>query len=249
MADDASRDLAADAPPVLDEGEIHVWAVPLDPPAERVAALRRELAPDEAARADRFRFDRHRRRFQVARASLRRILGTYLRRPAASLDFVYGEKGKPSLAPGSGAGELDFNLSHSSELALLAVTRKGELGVDVERLRPMPDGEAIAERFFSRPEREVLRGVPAEQKDQAFFLCWTRKEAYVKATGDGLSMPLSRFEVSLEPGSEARMRSLDGDPAKGAAWSLRHLEPAPGYVGALAVEGPPPRVRLGDWPP
>jgi 4'-phosphopantetheinyl transferase len=242
-------------------GEIHLWAVPLDPPPEREAALRLLLAADELARADRFRFDRHRRRFAVGRGRLRELLGGYLGVAPAVLAFGYGEKGKPVLAgpPAAVGGGLAFNLSNSHELALVAVAAGGEprggagadpgggaapgarpaieLGVDVEHLRPMPDALAIAERYFSPAERRVLAAVPAAQRDEAFFNCWTRKEAYLKAIGDGLSVPLDRFDVTLAPGQPARFLALDGDPGRAARWSLFHLRPAPGYVGALAVPG------------
>ncbi|MDY7093067.1 MAG: 4'-phosphopantetheinyl transferase superfamily protein [Acidobacteriota bacterium] len=226
----------------LAEGELHVWAVPLAPPQERVQRLEKLLAQDELDRAYRFRFERHRRRFIVGRGVLRELLGAYLSAPPEQLTFHYGDKGKPSLEPRWGGGRLAFNLSHSEELALYGLTLERELGIDVEHLRPMPDAEQIAERFFSISERDTLRRIPPERKSDAFFNCWTRKEAYIKATGDGLSMPLDRFDVTLAPEDEARMISAEGDPAKAAQWTMYHLEPADGYVGALAV--PANRWRL-----
>jgi len=226
---------------------IHVWSVPLDPPAGEVAAARRLLAPDEAARADRFRFDRHRRRYTVGRAALRTLLGRYLGVEPRAVAFRYGRNEKPYLADGSApAGDppLWFNLSNSAELAVVAFGTSAELGVDVEALRAMPDALAIAERFFSAAEREALAAVPAAELDRAFFRCWTRKEAYLKAVGTGITVPLHAFDVTLAPGEPARMLALDGDPGLAAAWRLHHLEPAPGYVGALAAPPPP---AGGDW--
>ncbi len=233
-------------PSRLEQQRIDVWAARLDPPPEVVAHLRPLLSADEIERAERFRFDHHRRRFIVARGVLRSMLGLYLDRPPASLAFEYGPKGKPSLAAGFDP-HLRFNVSHSDELGLYALGLDTELGVDVEKRRPMPDAEQIAERFFSWNERLDLRGVPGEAKADAFFNCWTRKEAYIKATGDGLSMPLDRFDVSLLPGEPARMRSAEGDPAKAAEWTLLHLEPAEGYVGALCIHGHDWRVASRDW--
>ncbi len=223
--------------PALGEAEIHLWSVPLDPSPEEVASLQELLDPDEMKRALRFRFDRHRRRFIVGRGMLRRILGSYLGHDPRDLAFAYGEKGKPSLDARFSSSGICFNLSHSSELAFYGMTRGGELGVDVELRRPMPDAEQIAERFFSASEKEALRAIPQERKSEAFFNCWTRKEAYIKATGDGLSMPLDRFDVTLTPGEEARMVSAEGSREKAASWSLFHLEPAEGYVAAVAIPG------------
>ncbi len=153
------------------------------------------------------------------------------------MTFVYGPKGKPALSPEYCGAGLCFNLSHSSELALYGLTRGGDLGIDVELRRPMPDAEQIAERFFSLSERRALRAIPKEEKSNAFFNCWTRKEAYIKATGDGLSMPLNRFDVTLTPGDPPRMLSAEGSEEKAAGWTLFHLEPAAGYVGAIAIPG------------
>lgn len=229
-----------------DPGEVHVWRVPLDPLEGEVARLRALLSPDETARADRFHFDRHRRRYVVGRGALRRLLGAYLGRRPESLVFEYGAREKPRLAD-RGAAALEFNLSNSEELALIAVTPAIELGVDLEALRPMEDALAISERFFSAPERAALAACPPAERDAAFFRCWTRKEAYVKAVGDGIALGLDRFDVSLEPGGAARFLALEGDPARAAEWSLTHLEPGPGYVGALALPAHPAAVLGFDW--
>ena len=257
-------------------GEIHVWSVPLDPPAELVARHRRLLSEDEIARADRFRFDRHRRRYTVGRGVLRTLLGRYLDTDPAAVAFRYGGNDKPYLAdrtairpagepesrrPGSpargaeagpapaGGQALWFNLSNSAELAVVALGTSAEIGVDVEALRPMPDALAIAERFFSAAEREALAAVPAAERDRAFFRCWTRKEAYLKAVGTGITVRLDAFDVTLGPGEPARMLALDGDPEGAAAWRLHHLEPASGYLGALAAPPPPSggAWRLAGW--
>ncbi|MCH9649165.1 MAG: 4'-phosphopantetheinyl transferase superfamily protein [Deltaproteobacteria bacterium] len=232
------RPRPGDAPaPGLGEAEIHIWSVPLDLPAAEVASLGELLDPEEMKRALRFRFDRHRRRFIVGRGTLRKILGAYLGEEPRDLAFAYGPKGKPSLDGRFASSGICFNLSHSSELALYGLTLGGDLGVDVEFRRPMPDAEQIAERFFSQSEKEALREIPQETKSEAFFNCWTRKEAYIKATGDGLSMPLDRFDVTLTPGEEARMLRAEGSREKAENWSMFHLEPAEGYVAAVAIPG------------
>lgn len=227
---------AAPHPLELAEGEVHVWAVPLDPAPERVEALGCLLSEDEWARAWRFRFEVHRRRFVVGRGVLRTLLGAYLATPPARLAFTYGERGKPDLAAAGAGPPLFFNLSNSHELALLGVTREREVGVDLEHLKPMAELDKIAERFFAPPESATLLDLPPAERERAFFRCWTRKEAYLKAVGVGLAAPLDSFVVTLGPGEPPRMLSLRGDPAAGARWRYWHLEPAPGYLGALAVE-------------
>ncbi|RMH19353.1 MAG: 4'-phosphopantetheinyl transferase superfamily protein [Acidobacteria bacterium] len=227
--------------PPLEPTTVHLWSFPLDPPPALVAACARLLSEDEQARAGRFHFPRHRRRFTVGRGVLRALLAAYAGADPQALRFAYGEKGKPSLDRRSGAPE--FNLSNSHEQALIGVARSVPLGVDLEHLRPMPDAAAIAERFFSAAERQALARVSAAEKARAFFHAWTRKEAYVKAVGDGLSLPLASFDVSLRPGEPCRFLALGGDPDAARRWSLHHLEPAPGYVGALAFEARGFRLR------
>jgi 4'-phosphopantetheinyl transferase len=229
--------------PVLPLDEVHVWRAALDQPNERVRRLLGTLSADERARADKFYFERHRRPFIVSRGFLRAILGRYLDREPESLVFTYGPQGKPAL----GETDLHFNLSHSGDCALLALTRGREIGVDVERVRPRAELEGIAGRFFAPAEVAALRAVSAVEKEQAFFNCWTRKEAYVKACGEGLARPLDRFEVSLAPGEAARLIAVADDAAEAARWALRELESLPGYVGCVAVPGHGWRLRCWRW--
>jgi len=221
--------------PVLEPDEVHLYSAALDPGAADQGRLRAVLSADELERAARFHFDRDRRRFIVARGMLRHLLSAYLRRPAASHRFVYGAKGKPALADGEHQ-PLFFNVSHSEERVLIGLTRALPLGVDIEYLRPLSDAASIAERFFSNTEAAVFRRLPSSQRTVGFFNCWTRKEAYLKATGDGLSAPLDRFDLTLAPGEQARMLRLDGSAESAAAWALVDLRPAPGYAGALCIE-------------
>lgn len=221
----------------LNPGEIHVWAVRLDPAPERVERLERLLDPDERERAGRFRFDKHRRQFVVGRGALRTLLGGYLGIRPQDVRFTYGHRGKPFLAPPQDAGGLFFNLTNSDELALVGFISGVEIGVDVEYMRSMPDCEQIAERYFSDAERRVLRGIPRPLKEEAFFNCWTRKEAYLKAVGEGLAAPLDSFAVTLAPGEPPCMLTLEGDAERASRWFFHHLRPAEDYLGAVAVEG------------
>jgi 4'-phosphopantetheinyl transferase len=224
----------------LAPGEIDVWLVRLDPEPDRVERLGRLLTPDEWERANRFRFDKHRRQYVVGRGALRTLLGAYTGTRPELVRFTYGPRGKPFLAPPLDASGLQFNLSNSDELALVGFIRGIEIGVDIEYLKPMPDCEQISERFFSESERKVLRSIPFPAKEETFFNCWTRKEAYLKAVGEGLAAPLDSFDVTLAPGDPPRMLTLKGDAERAARWFFHHLRPAPDYIGAVAVEE-------GDW--
>jgi len=229
---------------MLGDNEIQLWCASLDLPPARVATLYKLLDPEEQRRARRFVFEHSRRRFTVARALLRQLLGAYTDTHPQKVRFRYGDKGKPMLQ----GGTLEFNISHSEEL-LLAGFCKAPLGVDVEYLREVSDAEAITQRFFSPGETLSLLRLDKAERPRAFLLGWTRKEAYIKAIGRGLSFPLSQFEVSMQPDEAPRLLNLNGDTAEAARWTLLHLEPASGYLGAVAVTGKDWRVsayRLGD---
>ncbi len=218
--------------------ELHVWRVALDQPYTVVAHLRASLSADEQVRADRFHFDRDRRRYIVARGGLRSIIGRYLDLPPGRLMFEYGPYGKPRLSPALGQPELHFNVTHSHELAVYAITRALEVGVDVEYTdRRVLDMDQLAERFFSRNENAVYCALPAQDRRAAFFRCWTRKEAFIKAIGEGLSHPLDRFDVTLTPDRPPVILTINGEPVDTTAWSLFHLEPTADYIGAIAVQG------------
>lgn len=227
----------------LSSDDVHVWRATLDQPAEYVRQLKRSLSEDERLRAERFYFERDRSRFIVGRGLLRFILSRYLEIAANKLQFCYSSRGKPELVETSSAYKLRFNVSHSQEIVLYAVTRDRSIGIDVEYIRPMPEAEQIVKSFFSVYENSVFERLPLCQKQLAFFNCWTRKEAFVKAIGDGLSLPLDQFDVSLIPGEPARLLGIKGGTY--SSWSLQDLTPVPGYVGALAVEGQ--RWNLSCW--
>lgn len=235
---------AAPASPVLTRDEVHVWCAALDQSETNYFPL---LSPDERARARRFRFERDRQRFVVGRGSLRVILGDYLNSPPEKLQFEYGEHGKPALAAESPSQTLCFNLAHSGDLALYAVTQGRKIGIDLELIHPVPDAQQLAEQFFSLLERAELDALPLDRQLEAFFSGWTRKEAYLKARGDGLAYPLDQFSVSMSPENPARLLKGKDGPQELSRWSLQSLTPAPapGYVAALAVEGH--TWRLAKW--
>jgi len=232
---------------LLGDNEVHVWRASLELPAPRVQALQHDLSEEELERAERFHFQRHRNHFIVARGLLRTILGRYLKTEPRRLRFHYGPKGKPELAGKAGQRALHFNVSHSHELALYAITHGREIGVDVERIRPDVASEKIAERFFSPREAGTLRELPAEVRQEAFYTCWTRKEAYLKAIGEGITLRLDQFEVSVTPGEPAILLNINGDPKEASYWSLKELDPGPGFVGALAVKGHGWDLRCLRW--
>jgi 4'-phosphopantetheinyl transferase len=233
---------AAPAEPKLTDDDIHVWRAFLDRARASAAHLEATLAEDELSRASRFVFERDRRHFVAARSILRSILSRYLQRPAASIVFSYTPEGKPRLHPEDADFPIRFNLSHSNGLAVCAVSRDREIGIDVEKIRSGFRGDAIAQRFFSSKEITELRSLPPEQRDEGFFLCWTRKEAYVKAQGAGLSIPLHTFDVSLTPGMPERLASVDSD-----RWTLRSFLPADLFAGAVVAEGMGLNFCFLDW--
>jgi 4'-phosphopantetheinyl transferase len=198
-------------------------------------------------RARRFVFEQHRHHFIAGRGLLRLILGRYLEIEPDRLQFEYGPQGKPELTGAAASSRLTFNLSHSGGLALYAVTYSRQIGVDVEAVRQLEDMEMMAYRFFSATEHTALMTLPPEERPVGFFNCWTRKEAYIKAVGDGLMYPLHKFDVSLQPGRPAELLRVQNDPAAVSRWSLQHLEPAPGYVGALAVAGKTWQLACWQW--
>jgi 4'-phosphopantetheinyl transferase len=227
----------------LAEHEVHLWRARLDVQADTVDRLSSYLASDEKQRASRFRFANDANRFIVARGILRELAGAYLRRPPAALCFVNGPFGKPALQPDPVAPDLRFNLAHSDEFAVYAFTLAREVGIDVERVRPEAVRQGIEKHHFSAREQHELRTLSDKLRPEGFFLCWTRKEAYVKARGEGLHLPLSSFDVSLTPGRPPVLNSGDQE-----RWSMHSFYPAEDFVGALVVEGHGSQVEFWDWP-
>lgn len=232
--------------PVLTHDSVHVWRSRLNASPLEVAKFRHTLSEDEITRADRLHFQRDSDRFVVAHAALRVILGQYLGCDPVMLAFTCNAHGKPFLLKPVSSG-VDFNLSHSGDIAFCAFTRGRQVGVDVERIREGVASEDLAERYFSPLEVRTLRSVPASLRSRTFFNCWTRKEAFIKARGQGLSLPLNGFAVSQISGEPARLLWTDGDPDEVSRWRLEELTPESGYVGALAVEGSSWTLRQWHW--
>ena len=225
--------------PSLETGTVHVWRIALNQEDDRLERFRRTLEAGELERAGRFHFDKDRRHFIVARGFLRSVVARYLGSQPEALRFEYGAYGKPALGS---EHTLRFNLSHSNEVALLAVSLDAEIGVDVEHIRADFASEDIARRYFSRAEVEVFNALPPEERVAAFFRCWTRKEAYIKAIGKGFSQSLSAFDVTLAPGiAPALLRAEDDDASR---WWMSDIEVGEGYAGALIVERPVAQVRF-----
>jgi 4'-phosphopantetheinyl transferase len=194
------------------------------------------LSDDERQRARRFAFDRDRRRFVVARARLRKELGSRLGVLPAAVELQYGAHGKPALAGRFAEAELRFNVSHCDDVVVYAFAAGREVGIDVEAIRALPDADAIAARFFSSRENIAYRALHPRDRPLGFFQCWTRKEAFIKALGEGLSHPLDSFDVSLAPGEPAELLRVGPVPGDDRTWRLESLSPAPGYVAALVGE-------------
>ena len=215
---------------------VEVVATALDVGRESVRALTALLSEAERQRASRFLFDRDRRRFTVARARLRQLLAARLGVEPESVELTYGTHGKPALARRSTDPNLRFNASHSEDVAVYAFAAGREVGIDVEVVRVITDADDIAARSFSRRENEAYLALDPRDRPLGFFNCWTRKEAFIKALGEGLSHPLDRFDVSLTPGEPARIVRVDSTPGEHCGWTLHSFSLGPGLVGAVVVQ-------------
>ena len=218
----------------LPAGVVHLWKKAFEASPLEIERCSEVLSPEERTRAQRFLVEPPRRAFILTRGTLRLLLEKYLDRAASEINFRYTEFGKPLL---NESNELRFNVSHTDGVALLAFVRGPELGVDVEKIRPVRDLKDLANRFFSVSERQKLNELEAEDElHGAFFRCWTRKEAYIKGKGEGLSIPLHQFDVSLEPGAAQALVATRPDPSEAERWLLRDITFDPSYVAALAIE-------------
>ncbi|HLF29143.1 MAG TPA: 4'-phosphopantetheinyl transferase superfamily protein [Anaerolineae bacterium] len=235
------------AEPVLEEHDIHVWRIALDQPEATIHRLQSTLSSDERERAERFQFDRDRRRFISAHAALRMLLARYLASQPNQIRFEYGAHGKPWLAANGVSDRIEFNLAHSGEYAVCGITRYQPIGIDLEFMRPVLDADQIVERFFSTQECATFRALPTDLKHATFFAGWTRKEAFIKAIGDGLSRPLDQFDVALAPGDPARIMSVGGSEREARNWSLFAFAPETNYVGAVAVASSEWSISYWTW--
>jgi 4'-phosphopantetheinyl transferase len=236
---------------ILSDDEVHVWQVDLKAWDKEASSLLEMLDGEERERAARFKFPEHRNQFIISRALLRRALGLYLRTEPRQIQFRTTPNGKPELAANSSLliNDLRFNLSHTAGATVFAIVHHRQLGVDVERIRETNTME-LAERFFSAAEVQWLRSQPASDHIPSFYICWTAKEAYIKAEGEGLSLPLSSFGVLPVATDATSKLQLDvyGDPEESKRWSMWQLDLGPDLRAALAVEGSNCKVRLGQWP-
>ena len=230
----------------LGQNEIHVWVVEVDTQDAEKASNVDILALTESARASRFRSEADRVRFVQRRAALRRILAGYLEVAPQDVAFTVNEFGKPSVAPEASAGVF-FNASHSENVAMIAVGRSDRIGIDVERLRPLPEAESIASRFFAEGEAAELAALHPRDRVVGFFNAWTRKEAVVKALGGGLSIPLHSFEVSLRPQEPPEILRWDVPGAGLQRWRIHHIEPVAGYIAAVAADREASILHCSKW--
>lgn len=219
---------------VLKTPMVEIIGARLDPPADVSAALWQLLSRDERERAEKFRYAEHRQHYIVARASLRRLLAERLHLAPQAVEFVETEYGKPRLSPVHGSADVEFNLSHSGTLALFAFTSGRAVGVDVELIREVPDADDLAERFFSPTETASLKALPLDRRSLAFLACWTRKEAFIKALGLGLSCPLDAFDVTVDPDAPARITRMEECIDRVSNWAMQAFTPYSCYVAAVA---------------
>jgi 4'-phosphopantetheinyl transferase len=230
--------------PALTPGSVHVWKANLSITAQSQKQYLQILSPDEQERANRFIFEKDRTHFIAGRGILRKLLGIYLNEKPETFTFEYGGQGKPTL---SGNPTLQFNLSHANGIALYGLTKQHDIGIDVEYIKKDIELKTLATQFFSKKEAALLLTLPKAQLPQGFFNCWTRKEAFIKADGRGLSCPLDQFEVSLIPGHTAQLMATHWDPEELNKWSMFSIDVQTGFVGALVVKGAVNSICHYQW--
>lgn len=226
----------------LSPNEVHVWRASLQVPDFVLDKYSQLLSDDELSRKKRFHFERDRWRYSFGRGVLRFILGKYLVADPKDVDFSYGDYGKPFLDSALYDIPIHFNHAHSNDLSLYAFTLSRSVGIDIEYMRPIPDYDKISEKFFSLGENAILQKLPENHKQEAFYNIWTRKEAYIKAVGGGLTIPLDMFEVSVISSEPVQLKSIDCSNDKASRWRMESFHPSKGYAAAIVVEG-------YDWRP
>ncbi len=229
----------------------HVIRIRLDLAREQWSPLIELLSDEERARATRFRFDDPRRQFVICRATLKQILGTAYGVAPNALSFQYGSRGKPELSLqdlNSSVPQIEFNVSHSGTIGLIAISVGAPVGIDVEEFDPTVKFLQLAERFFAPLEASELKSLPPEKQLHGFYRCWTCKEAYIKAKGDGLSLSLSSFCVAIDPDQPASLCHVDGQPDEPIQWTTQSLNIGENQAAAVMVRRPDCRIALWDWP-
>lgn len=233
----------------LTPGTLHVWRIRLSQSESVVRALERHLSADEVRRADRYHLGLDRTRYVIAHGALRELLSEYTAHTPRGVSFDHTATDKPFLSNDRGEQHLRFNLSHSGEWAVVALALSTDLGIDIEQIDSNVSTEAVAKRFFSRSEFEALQSVPLEQRTIAFFSTWTRKEAYLKARGEGIANRLRNFSISIDPEQIPLLLTDSMDPSAALRWRLYDLEITPGYAAALAAEGSTHQIHVTSWTP
>lgn len=228
-------------------GEVHLWRIRINLLVDGIHQFLKYLSDDERSRMNRFRFEKDQKRYAITHACLRDIISRYLCTSPDMITFSSGTFGKPEVSNPDLVEPLQFNLSQSEDLALVAVASDRKVGVDVERIKQDVPIENISRRFFSPKEVDSILSLPIESQTAAFFACWTRKEAYLKARGEGLSIPLNQFDVSVAIDEPAILIDTVWDKVELSRWTFQHLTPAPGYFGALVVEGSDWELHKLDW--
>ncbi|MBI3153479.1 MAG: 4'-phosphopantetheinyl transferase superfamily protein [Chloroflexi bacterium] len=215
----------------LTGSDLHVWCAALSGSPQKLTHYSSLLSPDETARANRFYFERDRHRYIFGRGILRILLSSYLGKEASRITFLYGQHGKPAIeAP------LHFNLAHSNDWAVFVFVRDSEIGIDIEHIRPLQDADDFARQFFTTNESAWINSLPHDQKWNGFYKLWTCKEAYLKANGSGLTVPLNQAEISFSKNDTAKLTSIGGDVKEASKWRLELFKPVEGYQAALAIE-------------
>lgn len=230
--------------PALSDNQVHVWCADLNLPDLELARLGTFLSDDEIARANKFRFVEHQKRFTAARGILRQLLANYLQISPCEVKFDYSDRGKPSLSGCHHNHHLQFNLSHSQNHALYGFTLNDLIGVDVEYIKDMPDAIKIAQRFFSTQEYELIKSTAIKEQERLFFTLWTAKEAYLKALGTGLAGSLDTVEIEVNP---TRLRMVAGSKVTAGEWELYSCSPKNNYIGAIAIKSDQPNPEISFW--
>jgi 4'-phosphopantetheinyl transferase len=231
----------------LGQGEVHVRIASLERRQSELRFFESILAKDEIDRASRFHFQKDRERFVAGRGLLRMILSSYVGVPPGEIIFTYGSRGKPGLQRQEGRQPIEFNLAHSNGTAIYAITQDRPVGVDIESVKHEFPIESVAERFFSKVEVAALRSLPEDVRRTAFFKCWTRKEAFIKALGDGLSCPLADFDVSLAPGEPARLLDVRWASEEAHRWCMEDIDSVADYAASIVFSGPQCRMHVSQW--